>query len=101
MLTFVGAFDCIMFVVRAAAKLASAEPVGRSLLAQLGNMALLYSLIGLLNARTRRMGVRAAQQVRPGHCRAGRGAAGSVAAAPPVPSCALRPSACAVDLELT
>jgi hypothetical protein len=69
-LALVGAFDCLMFVVRAAAKLAAAEPVGRSLLAQLGNMALLYSLIGLLNARTRRMGVRAAHQVRPGYHKA-------------------------------
>ncbi|KAL4451935.1 hypothetical protein ABPG75_007597 [Micractinium tetrahymenae] len=61
-LAMVASFDCVMFVVRAAAKLASGSAIGLSLLAQLGNMALLYSLTALLNARSRRQGSRAAHQ---------------------------------------
>jgi hypothetical protein len=62
-LALVGGFDCVMFLVRGAVKLAAAQAVGRSLLAQMANMVLLYSLIALLNARTRRLGRRAAHQV--------------------------------------
>lgn len=57
------AFDCVMFIVRAASKFASGSALGLTLLAQLGNMALLYSLTALLNARSRRQGSRAAHQV--------------------------------------
>jgi signal transduction histidine kinase len=53
-----------MFVVRAAAKAFGGEPLGSSLLLQLGNMVALYSAMALLNARSRRGGSRAAQQVR-------------------------------------
>lgn len=63
-LALVGGFDCIMFVVRAAAKAFGGEPLGSSLLLQLGNMVALYSVMALLNSRSRRGGSRAAQQVR-------------------------------------
>ncbi|PRW57078.1 hybrid sensor histidine kinase response regulator [Chlorella sorokiniana] len=61
-LALVGGFDCAMFVVRAAAKAFGGEPLGSSLLLQLGNMVALYSAMALLNARSRRGGSRAAQQ---------------------------------------
>lgn len=62
-LALVAGFDCAMFVVRAVAKVVSGTAIGASLVAQLANMALLYALTALLNARSRRLGSRAAHQV--------------------------------------
>lgn len=62
-LALVAAFDCVMFVLRAASKVASGSALGLTLLTQLCNMALLYTLTALLNARSRRQGSRAAHQV--------------------------------------
>jgi len=62
-LALVASFDCAMFVVRAVAKVISGVAIGSSLAAQLANMALLYSLTAVLNARSRRLGSKAAQQV--------------------------------------
>ncbi|PSC70789.1 hybrid sensor histidine kinase response regulator [Micractinium conductrix] len=61
-LTLVAMFDIVMFVVRAAAKAAAGSAVASALALQLGNMAALYSLTALLNARSRRLGSRAAHQ---------------------------------------
>ena len=69
-LTLVAMFDIVMFVVRAAAKAAAGSAVASALALQLGNMAALYSLTALLNARSRRLGSRAAHQVG-GHLRVG------------------------------
>ena len=52
-----------MFLIRAAAKLVSGEGIARSLIAQLANMTMFHLAIAALNARSRRLGSRAAQQV--------------------------------------
>jgi hypothetical protein len=52
-----------MFLLRAAAKLVSGEGIARSLIAQLANMTMFHLAIAALNARSRRRGSRAAQQV--------------------------------------
>ena len=62
-LALVASFDCVMFLVRAAAKLVSGEGIARSLIAQLANMTMFHVAIAALNARSRRLGSRAAQQV--------------------------------------
>ena len=56
---------CYLFriIIKAAAAHTTAVSLARDLGPQLGNMVLLYSVLGLVNGRSRRLGNNAARQV--------------------------------------
>ena len=63
-LMLLAGFDGAMFLLRSLASWVVGRVLGRSLVLQLFNMALLYGSIAACSARTRRLGSRAAHQVR-------------------------------------